>query len=179
MATIEEYGQIQDVQLVRLVANEDERGRFVETFRKEWFPQRSWDRVQGNLSHSAAGVLRGLHYHHRQVDYWTLMSGSIRVGLYDLRRSSSTYGIGRTLEIHAEDAVGLYIPTGIAHGFLALTDIILSYLVDNYYDGTDENGVAWNDPDIAMDWGVQSPNVSPRDAENLRLREIPREALPD
>jgi dTDP-4-dehydrorhamnose 3,5-epimerase len=72
----------------------------------------------------------------------------------------------------------VYVPEGVAHGFLALTDAVLTYVVDNYFDGTDEFGVAWDDPDIAMPWGTTSPFLSPRDRSNPRLRDIPEDSLP-
>ena len=169
---------IHDVLRLTLGAAGDNRGRFVETFRKEWFPQRDWTHVQGNASYSSAGVLRGLHYHHRQVDYWYLVSGTARVGLHDLRPSSPTHGANLVLELDADSPEGLYIPIGVAHGFFALTDLVLTYLVDNYYDGTDENGVAWNDPQIGLAWGVKNPDVSQRDASNRMLRDIPADELP-
>jgi dTDP-4-dehydrorhamnose 3,5-epimerase len=77
-----------------------------------------------------------------------------------------------------DDQLGLFIPIGVAHGFLALTDATLTYVVDNYYDGRDEFGVAWNDPDLGLDWGTSTPTISPRDQANPRLRDIPAAALP-
>ena len=178
MATIEASDLIDGVLCATLQPFGDGRGRFVETFRREWFPQRDWEKTQSNASYSKGGVLRGLHYHHRQVDYWFLASGRIRVGLHDMRPSSPTYRANQILELDAEDPRGVYIPIGVAHGFVALTDIVLTYLVDNYYDGTDENGVAWNDPDIDLQWGVANPEVSDRDAANRMLRNILPEELP-
>ena len=178
MATVRESDVIQGVYLVSLTSNEDERGRFVETFRKEWFPQRPWDIVQGNASYSKAGVLRGLHYHHHQADYWFVVSGGILAGLCDLRRSSPTHRAAQAVEIGERAPTGLYLPPGVAHGFLALTDVVLTYLVDNYYDGTDEHGVAWDDPDIGIDWGTTEPGISPRDASNPSLKSIPADRLP-
>lgn len=175
---INESAAIQGVYLASLKPFEDERGRFVETFRQEWFPQRTWNVVQGNVSHSRAGVLRGLHYHRRQVDYWFVPSGIIRVGLCDLRRASPTYRAVQTLEVGDQNLMGVYIPIGVAHGFVALTDAILTYLVDNYYDDTDEHGVAWNDPDINLPWGIATPQLSPRDAQNPFLRDLLPESLP-
>lgn len=175
---VNESELIKGVCFVPLKLFEDERGRFVETFRKEWFPWRTWDVVQGNASYSQAGVLRGLHFHHRQVDYWFVPSGTIRVGLCDLRRKSPTHRAVQTLEIGDQNFMGVYIPIGVVHGFVALTDAILTYLVDNYYDGTDEHGVAWNDPDINLPWGIADPRLSPRDAQNPFLRDISLENLP-
>jgi dTDP-4-dehydrorhamnose 3,5-epimerase len=170
---------IQGVTTVDLVVHADPRGRFAETFRKEWFPQRSWERIQCNRSESRAGVLRGLHYHHRQVDYWHCVAGRIRVGLYDLRRSSPTRGRAQVLELGQEQPQGLFIPTGVAHGFVALSDAVLIYVVDNYYHNTDELGVAWDDHNLGLDWGLEAaPVLSDRDAANPRLADIPAQALP-
>lgn len=178
MSEIQESPIIKDVQIVHLKSFGDDRGRFMETFRKEWFPQRSWEIVQTNRSDSRAGVLRGLHYHFQQVDYWYVIGGKIRVGLVDLRPHSPTFGKAQTIEMGAENQVGIFIPVGVAHGFVALTDATLIYVVDNYYNGADEFGVAWNDPEVALPWGVESPLLSPRDAANPRLRDIPPEKLP-
>jgi dTDP-4-dehydrorhamnose 3,5-epimerase len=178
LTTFTESNRIPGVKLVQFRVFADERGRFMETFRKEWFPERSWDVIQSNRSHSAAGVLRGLHYHHRQVDYWQVLQGSIRVGLADLRRTSPTYGAVETIDLHSESPAGLFIPIGVAHGFFALHETTLLYMVDNYYDGSDELGVAWNDPDLALDWGANRPLLSARDQANPFLRAIPPEQLP-
>lgn len=179
MPRIEESKTISGVYLVTLQAFADERGRFLETFRKEWFPQRSWDIIQSNRSDSKAGVLRGLHYHHHQVDYWYVSTGKLRVGLADLRPSSPTYMTAQTIEIGEDNEIGLFIPVGVAHGFVALSDVTLTYLVDNYYnDGRDENGVAWNDPALNVNWGVTTPLISQRDANNPRLADIPPQQLP-
>ena len=73
---------------------------------------------------------------------------------------------------------GLFIPVGVAHGFVALRNTNLLYFVDNYYDGVDEYGIAWNDPSINLDWGVEKPIVSSRDLKNRQLADIPLEELP-
>ena len=178
MPEIVESRLIQGVKFVELQAFADERGRFLETFRKEWFPERSWDVIQGNHSDSRRGVLRGLHYHLHQVDYWYPLAGTIRIGLVDLRRSSPTRGAVEVRDIGDEFRAGVFVPVGVAHGFLALTDATLTYLVDNYYDASDEYGVTWDDPDIALRWGVDAPILSPRDRENPRLKDIPPDRLP-
>lgn len=180
MTNLEASTQIDGVIIAHLRAFADERGRFMETFRREWFPQRSWNRLQMNRSDSKAGVLRGLHYHHKQVDYWYVPAGRLRAGLVDLRPNSPTYLATQTVEMGGENNIGLYIPIGVAHGFLALTEVTLTYIVDNYYDGgKDELGVAWNDPSLGLDWQLQQePLISQRDAENLRLQAIPPQDLP-
>ena len=169
---------IEGVQIVDLTARPDPRGKFVETFRKEWFPQRDFGDIQMNASYSEKGVIRGLHYHHKQIDYWYLVNGRVRVGLCDLRPSSSTHKATQTIDLDAEDPKGIYIPIGVAHGFLTLTDIVLTYLVDNYYDGTDENAVAWHDPDIGIDWGGDGNIVSERDSTSPLLKDIDPANLP-
>lgn len=172
MPQIQPSDTITGVQIVQLKAFADERGRFAETFRTEWFPQRSWDIIQSNRSDSQAGTLRGLHFHYEQVDYWYVVNGRLRVGMVDLRPNSPTYLATQTIEMGQQNDIGLFIPIGIAHGFVALTDVTLTYIVDNYYTGQDENGVLWNDPDINLDWGVASPIISPRDTANPRLHTL-------
>jgi dTDP-4-dehydrorhamnose 3,5-epimerase len=178
MTEIISSAQIDGVKFVRVRAFGDERGRFMETFRKEWFPERNWQIVQANRSDSVAGVLRGLHYHFHQVDYWFVVRGTIRVGLADLRRGSPTENASQVVEIGDDNLMGVFIPPGVAHGFYALTDATLTYLVDNYYDGDDELGVAWDDPTLSVPWGVDAPILSSRDRNNPRLEEIEEERRP-
>lgn len=179
MPFITESTQIPGILTVELTPYADSRGRFTETFRKEWFPQRSWQAVQSNRSDSKAGVLRGLHYHFNQVDYWYVLSGRIRAGLADLRRSSPTYRCTTTIDLDASESRALFIPVGVAHGFLALTDVTLIYIVDNYYDGDDEFGLAWDDPDVVVPWNVTSPPIlSERDRANPPFRQITEDRLP-
>lgn len=173
MTEIIESTHIQGVKFVQLRAFADARGRFMETFRKGWFPERSWEIIQTNRSDSKAGVLRGLHYHFHQVDYWYVPSGRIRVGMADLRPSSPTYLAVETVEIGDHNQIGILIPTGVAHGFFALTDATLTYLVDNYYDGADELGVAWDDPTLAVPWQAVDPILSPRDQANPLWQDVP------
>ena len=74
--------------------------------------------------------------------------------------------------------LGLFIPIGVAHGFVTLTDATLTYIVDNYYDSTDEFGVIWNDPALNIDWGIETPILSDRDTKNPRFQDIPSTDLP-
>ena len=178
-AFIEPLETIEGVYVAPIKTFGDERGAFMETFRREWFPWINWDRMQSNCSVSVAGVLRGLHYHLHQIDYWYVTHGSVRVGMVDLRPQSATYMATHVLELGEANNSGLFIPVGVAHGFLALTDVTLTYLVNNYYDnGEDEQGVRWDDPDIGINWGVETPLISPRDAANPLLRDIPEDQLP-
>jgi dTDP-4-dehydrorhamnose 3,5-epimerase len=158
----------------------DDRGQFMETFRTHWFPQVSWERMQNNRSDSKAGVLRGLHYHFYQVDYWYVPKGIIRAAMVDLRPTSPTYRASQVIEIGEDHNIGVFIPIGVAHGFYALTDCTLMYIVNNFYDSTDERGVAWDDPDLRIDWGLGStrPVLSPRDETNRKLADIPLDELP-
>jgi dTDP-4-dehydrorhamnose 3,5-epimerase len=180
MVEIAESPVIAGVKLVSLRSFVDERGSFVETFRKAWFPERRWKEVQMNCSRSRVGVLRGLHYHRRQVDYWHVVQGTMRVGLVDLRGASPTHRATHTLDISDENPQGLFIPVGVAHGYLALSDLILTYLVDNYYDANDEYGLAWDDPALGLDWGLGglTPTTSGRDRCNPTLADIPPAQLP-
>lgn len=178
MAEIIESEIIPGVKIVRLRSFQDARGQFMEIFRKDWFPERSWDIFQSNRSDSAAGVLRGLHYHHRQVDYWHVSRGEIRVALADLRRSSPAYGAAHTIDLGQDRPSGLFIPIGVAHGFYAKTEATLTYIVNNYYDGGDELGVAWHDPQLSIDWGVSDPILSDRDRQNPFLADIEPDKLP-
>jgi len=179
MARIEESKSITGVQIVHLQSFSDERGRFMEAFRKEWFPQRTWDIFQCNRSDSKKGVLRGLHFHHQQVDYWYVTRGSMRVGLVDIRTASPTYLNAQTIDISETNELGLFIPVGVAHGFVALSDVTLTYFVDNYFNGgIDENGVAWNDKTFKIDWGTDNPILSQRDRLNPTLEEIPSSDIP-
>ena len=179
MTYIEESQSITGVQIAHLKSFGDARGRFMETFRKEWFPQRSWKNIQCNRSDSQQGVLRGLHYHFHQVDYWTVVNGRLRAAMVDIRPFSPTYLATQTVDMGAENELGLFIPIGVAHGFAALTDVTLIYTVDNYYNGgVDEYGVAWNDPVFNLDWGLTAPRVSARDQANPLLQNILKENLP-
>jgi dTDP-4-dehydrorhamnose 3,5-epimerase len=175
---IRESAHIRGVKHIRLDAHGDARGRFVETFRRSWFPERDWGAVQVNVATSQPGVLRGLHYHFRQVDYWFPVEGRIRVGLYDLRPGSPTRGARELFDLDAALPGGVFIPIGVAHGYVTLTDAVLSYLVDAYFDGSDEFGVAWDDPEIGMPWGVTDPVLSARDRGNPRLRALQVDGLP-
>lgn len=172
-----ENTQIRGAAIVHLDPHADERGRFVETYREEWFPDRP-PMLQGNRSDSRRAVLRGLHYHLHQADYWYVPAGEIFVALHDLRRSSDTRGVSVTLRMGADDELGLYIPPGVAHGFQAVTEATLTYLVDRTYDPADEHGLAWDDPDAAIPWPLADPILSQRDRANPRAADIPADRLP-
>jgi dTDP-4-dehydrorhamnose 3,5-epimerase len=171
VATVREPA-IADVLLVDLEVWGDDRGAFVETFRREWVPA-NFDVVQLNRADRRAGSVVGLHYHPTQADYWYVPRGILRMVLHDLRAGSPTEGVTFSLELGDDRPhVGVYIPSGVAHGFAALTDMTLTYAVDRYYDTAEELGVAWDDPEIAADWGVADPVLSDRDRRNPKRAEI-------
>ncbi len=164
--------KIDGVWVVEPTIHGDQRGLFIETYRREWFPN-GREMLQGNRSNKQKGALVGLHYHMHQADYWYAPVGTIRVVLHDLREGGPTDGATQMLEISGENHMGVYIPPGVAHGFSALTDVVMTYLVDGYYNPADELGVAWNDPVIGADWGVAEPIMSERDRTNPMRADIP------
>ena len=166
---------IEGVRLIELVAHADGRGSLTETLRRAWIADAP-EMVQANLSVSRAGVLRGLHFHRHQADYWCVLSGTAFVGLFDLRAGSPTSGRKAEIRMVAEEhRSGLYIPPGVAHGFYAETELWLQYLVDAEFTGEDEFGLAWDDPDVAIEWPARDPSLSDRDRTNPRLAEILRD----
>ncbi|HYI22075.1 MAG TPA: dTDP-4-dehydrorhamnose 3,5-epimerase family protein [Candidatus Limnocylindrales bacterium] len=163
--------------LTRAVAfNSDGRGAFGELWRESWTAGLGLHFTQANLSLSDAGVLRGLHFHERQTDLWVVLEGRALVALVDLRPMLSGGDLvqppSQTIELTSGDTV--VIPTGVAHGFLALEPVRLLYLVTNEYDGTDEHGFAWSDPLAALGWPTDEPTLSERDAAAPSLTEALR-----
>jgi dTDP-4-dehydrorhamnose 3,5-epimerase len=177
VAQILESDAIAGVFIVTPAVLGDARGRFIETYRRSWFPQ-GREMVQGNRSDKSAGAVVGLHYHLHQADYWLVPKGTALVVLHDLRDGSPTDGATLRLEIGEADCRGVYIPPGVAHGFAAVTDMMITYLVDSYYNPDDELGVAWDDPEIAADWGVPDPILSARDRANPARAHIPADRRP-
>jgi dTDP-4-dehydrorhamnose 3,5-epimerase len=158
------------VALARLEIHTDDRGALFEAFRASAL--RGRPTVQANVTSSRPGVLRGLHFHRYQSDYWVPLDGRALVGLYDLRAGSPTRGRGATISLDAGDPHALYIPAGVAHGFAARTHCRMLYLVDAEFTGDDEFGVAWDDPAIDIEWGIDDPLLSERDRSNPSLEEV-------
>lgn len=158
--------KIDGVYLYELERFLDERGRFCEIFRNEWIPEEFDQKIQVNFSESKSGVLRGLHYHLYQTDFWIPVKGRMTAGLADIRTDSPTYGVSTALELNEAGTSGLLIPPGVAHGYAAHTDITLIYIVNQYFDNSDEFGIAWNDPGFSIEWGLKKPVLSARDLEN-------------
>lgn len=179
MATVTESEVIAGVYVVVPRVFADPRGCFVETYRREWIPS-GREMVQANRGDRQASTVVGLHYHLHQADYWNVPDGSARVVLHDLRVGSPTDGATQVIDLGSppgttaadRDHRGVFIPPGVAHGFAALTDMTITYLVDGYYNPADELGVAWDDPEIAADWGVDSPMLSDRDRANPARRDL-------
>jgi len=176
MAEVTESETIAGVYVVTPAMHADERGFFIETYRREWFPQ-GREMVQANRGDRQGGSVVGLHYHLHQADYWYVPYGSCRVVLHDLRVGSPTDGATQIIDLGARsdgthDHRGVFIPPGLAHGFAARSDMTITYLVDSYYNPADELGVAWDDPEIGADWGVTAPILSDRDAKNPSRADI-------
>lgn len=155
----------------------DGRGVFGELWRDEWTRDLAEagvqpDMRQANLSRSDARVLRGLHLHRRQADLWVIADGQPYVALVDVRPMLDGSGAPVVETLDARPGDTLYLPAGIAHGFYARDPITLVYLVTNAYDGTDELGFAWDDPDAAVPWPDRAPVLSDRDAQAPSLREL-------
>lgn len=183
MATVTPSDVIDGVVVVAPAVHGDERGCFVETYRRQWFPA-GREMIQGNRADRRLGSVVGLHYHLHQADFWYVPHGRARVVLHDLRTGSPTEGDTLTVDLGADpaggphDHRGVYIPPGVAHGFAALTDMTITYLVDGYYNPADELGVAWDDPAIAADWGLSNPIVSERDKRNPGRSDLPEALRP-
>lgn len=161
--------------LIKIKKHGDSRGYFIESYRREWIPG-SREMIQMNCSRKQQGSLAGFHYHLHQADYWYVPMGVALVNLYDLRVGSPTEGNLYSCELSGNS--GIYIAPGVAHGFSAKEDLILTYLVDNYYNEKDELGVAWNDKHIGAEWGFDDPILSTRDSLNPQLADIPEINMP-
>ena len=177
MPTLTPSDRIDGVVLVTPEVHGDDRGYFVESYRRSWFPA-GREMIQSNRVARGHGALVGLHYHLHQADYWYVISGHARVVLHDLRAGSPTDGTTLCLDVGEVDGaphnhLGVYIPPGVAHGFSALSELTLTYLVDGYYNPADELGVAWDDPEVAAEWGLTDPVLSARDQANPRRADLP------
>ena len=172
MAHVVPSENIEGVYVATPEVHGDERGFFVETYRREWIPNGSREMVQANRGDRPSGCIVGLHYHLHHADYWYIPFGVVRVVLHDLRFGSPTEGATQHTDLDGNQHRGIYIPPGVAHGFSTLTDATITYLVDNYYNPADELGVAWNDPEIGADWGLKDPVLSTRDQTNPLRNDI-------
>jgi dTDP-4-dehydrorhamnose 3,5-epimerase len=160
----------------------DERGYFSEIFRLKTFVERAGDVefVQDNQSLSRrVGTVRGLHFQTKPAEQGKLvrcLSGSILDVAVDLRTGSPTFGKHVSLVLTPEDNNQLWVPAGFGHGFCTLEpNSVISYRVTNYYSPEHDKGVAWDDPDIAIEWpNVADPDtLSGKDRQQPRLAELP------
>jgi dTDP-4-dehydrorhamnose 3,5-epimerase len=163
------------------VIHGDERGFFIETYRQEWhadvgIPLEA-EFIQENHSRSVRGVVRGMHFHIGPgvAKLVRCARGRILDVAVDLRRGSPTYGQWEGVELDDESMRELYVPVGFAHGFCVLSDVAdVLYRQTAYYDPALERGIAWNDPDVGIEWPLPQEEmiVSERDAAAPRLAEI-------
>jgi dTDP-4-dehydrorhamnose 3,5-epimerase len=161
----------------------DARGFFIETYHQNRFDELGilGPFVQDNHSRSSKGTLRGLHYQLRnaQAKLCRVIEGEALDIAVDIRLGSPTFGKWAAVVLSAEKQNQIYVPAGFAHGFAALTESVqFLYKCSNFYDPSDEHGILWNDPDLAISWDVSNPLISEKDAKNLPLAEMPREFLP-
>jgi len=162
----------------------DERGFFSETYRREWHAEAGIpaeeEFIQDNHSRSARGVVRGMHFHIGPgvAKLVRCSRGRIVDVNVDLRKGSPTYGQWEGVELDDENMRVLYVPKGFAHGFCVLSEIAdVLYKQTAYYDPAVERGIAWDDPEIAIEWPlpVDQLIVSERDRQAPRLAEVAAE----
>ncbi|MBA2724377.1 MAG: dTDP-4-dehydrorhamnose 3,5-epimerase family protein [Actinobacteria bacterium] len=151
---------------------EDSRGYFSEIARTADIPL---PMKQSSHSHSKCGVLRGLHFHRAQSDLWYLANGRAQIALVDLRERISHPAV-QTWIADSSRPTTVFIPPGVAHGYLALADIDMIYWTTHEYDPSDEQAVAWDDPTLAIPWEIDEPILSERDRHNpvLTWQDIPK-----
>lgn len=159
----------------------DSRGYFFESFSKKRFEEQTGinvDFVQDNESRSTYGVVRGLHFQkppHAQAKLVRVVSGRVLDVAVDLREGSPTYGRHVAVELSGENHRQVFIPKGFAHGFSVLSEeAVFQYKCDDYYAPETEGAVAWDDPDIAIDWRIPADDMilSEKDKKHPRLSEL-------
>jgi dTDP-4-dehydrorhamnose 3,5-epimerase len=155
----------------------DERGFLVESFSAEAWREHGVDVefVQDNHSRSSHGILRGLHFQTTpgQAKLVRCARGRIFDVAVDLRRGSATYGEWEGYELDDEHHRQFFVPVGFAHGFCVLSDVAdVHYKLSSYYVPETERGIAWDDPDVGVEWPVDDPQTSQRDRSAPRLAEI-------
>lgn len=161
----------------------DERGFFMETWNQSRFAEMGMPHsfVQANVSRSAQGVLRGLHYQYPNPQgklVWVL-EGQVFDVAVDIRRGSAQFGQWHGVILDAEKKNQFYVPAGFAHGFCVLSDSALfSYLCTTEYDASADASIAWDDPDIGVEWPIPAPTLSAKDTNAPRLADIPAARLP-
>ena len=150
-------GAIEGLRVITLAVHGDDRGYFMETYSQRDMMEAGIDItfVQDNQSMSTKGVLRGLHFqkNYPQTKLVRVIKGSVFDVAVDLRKKSNTFGKWYGIELSEENKKQFLIPRGFAHGFLVLSDKAeFCYKCDDFYHPNDEGGLAWNDPEIGIEW---------------------------
>lgn len=164
---------------------EDSRGYFFETFNQKEFDEKVGhiEFVQDNESKSSFGVVRGLHFQrgeHAQAKLVRVVKGTVLDVAVDIRPGSPTFGKHVAVELTAESHRQFFLPRGMAHGFSVLSDeAIFQYKCDNFYNKESEGAIAWDDPDLGIDWGVPPVDVilSEKDRNHPRLKDLGQDIL--
>jgi len=169
--------KLDGVVLLEPAVHGDERGFMVETYRRDTWAELGVDVefVQHNHSRSVQGTLRGLHFQTEpgQAKLVRCPRGRIFDVAVDLRRGSSSYGEWEGHVLDDQSHRQLFVPAGFGHGFAVLSDIAdVAYQLSSLYDPTTESGIAWNDPDVGVEWPVEEPLLSERDRSAPRLSEV-------
>ena len=155
----------------------DERGFFLESWHAGKYAEGGVDAtfVQSNHSHSTRGILRGLHAQLRQAQgkLVRVSQGEVYDVAVDLRRGSPTFGRYFGVELSADNHQQLYVPPGLAHGFVVTSDVAeFEYKCTDFYDPTSELSIAWDDPEIGIAWPLDAPLLSAKDSAAPRLAEV-------
>jgi dTDP-4-dehydrorhamnose 3,5-epimerase len=155
----------------------DARGFFIEMYQDDRYSASGIRSrfVQDNLSRSAGGVLRGLHFQNPkpQGKLVTVLNGAVLDVAVDVRVGSPTFGKHVTIELNSENRRQLWIPRGMAHGFVVLSETAdFFYKCDEFYSPNDELVLRWDDPAVGIDWGLRSPTLSARDKVGRTLAEL-------
>ena len=171
---------IADVVIIEPKVFGDERGFFLETFQQERYRDQAGIElpfVQDNHSRSAQGVLRGLHFQRSkpQGKLVRVVSGEVFDVAVDIRPDSPTYGQWQGVILSAENKRQFWVPPGLAHGFMVLSEFAdFEYKCTDYYDPTDEGCLMWNDPEVGIEWpdlGLE-PQLSEKDQNGVLLSEL-------
>jgi dTDP-4-dehydrorhamnose 3,5-epimerase len=168
---------IPDVVLIEPEVHRDARGFFLETWHQRRYAEGGIPGpfVQDNHSHSRGGTLRGLHaqVRHRQGKLVRVVEGEVFDVAVDIRRGSPTFGRWAGDRLSGENLRQLWIPPGFAHGFCVLSEAAhLEYKCTDFYDASDEIAIAWNDPAIGIEWPIDDPTLSAKDAAAPRLADL-------
>ena len=158
----------------------DSRGCFFESFNQKAFDEAVGPTVfvQDNESRSSYGVVRGLHFQkgeHAQAKLVRVVSGAVLDVAVDIREGSPTFGKHVAVELTGENHLQLFLPRGMAHGFSVLSEeAVFQYKCDNFYCPESEGAIAWDDPDLGIDWRIPASDVilSEKDSNHPRLSEI-------